>query len=105
MGTYGYCDSCQKFAYRQNDESICERTGSYTNENGKCKQYLPNMTYFEALKTLDISSTSGFIAQLVGSVLLAYEVIDEECYSRTYSKIKADIQEILGRQVPEDDKT
>lgn len=102
---YGYCDSCQKFTYRQNNESICERTGSYTNENGKCKQYLPNMTYFEALKNLDISYTAKFIAQLVGSVLLAYEVIDEECYSQTYPKIQADIQEILGRQASDYEKT
>lgn len=102
---YGYCDSCQKFTYRQNDESICERTGSYTNENGKCKQYLPNMTYFEALKNLDISYTSAFIAQLVGSVLLEYEVIDEECYRQTYPKMQADIQEILERRVSDYEKT
>lgn len=101
---YGYCDSCQKFVYRQNDESFCERTGSYTNVNSKCKQYLPDMTYFEWIKSIDISSMSELITQLIEATLLEYDVIDIECCKQKHSDTKAFIREVLERKVSEDDK-
>ena len=103
MGTYGYCDSCQKFTYRQNDESICKRTGSYTNENGKCKQYLPDMTNFERIKNMGIEEMARF---LLNTTPFCKES-EFECIHGWHdvpNKCVLHAKEWLERKVSEDDK-
>lgn len=98
---YGYCDSCQRNVENLNGEYVCARTGNHTNEYSKCNRYLPDMTNYEMLINLDISDMSDFIARLIGTVLLEYDAIDEECYNQKHLEIKAIIQASLEKKVSE----